>query len=1760
MADLTFSPTDLPTSINTDVAMEDEEPNPTILEKLPPVRPPTPPRDASKTSTAGKDTPPSPGSADEAPASSAESAISTNQNRRVNFSPYINWHQPWKYDSTDARFPPIKQITVSSDGRKPKSILKPFEKSIILITEQMEGIDPSNPLANTSTPFGELLESVVQALASSERTKKSDTYASFANTLRAYDCIPDVKLLADKMNLILDFIKRDFNSTIPDVGTPDTTLIKQACKVLIIFAWWPDTVGLIQDEDANYFLNFAVDILEQGNSKALTGNYLYFLSQQKLPSRLMTKERVLRILQVVNALKDKQKGYSVDLERVNLYARLLVQNKGAMTQNAELWVEHVFQGMLSTMGPLRNRATVLAAEMEKEQLGKEKTVSRAVLKLFPSQKDGDKADTTKRTNFIQKRLEKMLESKDEATWVPQIWGITISLLRGLTIPIDRWENFSPFLSVMSKCFNSSDQALNIYAHIAWAKLIAASNVNIDISMKHFELLLRPIVGYIDDSKASRHTRQSKKAAINNICLLAYYGLRPGASAKQIEFFWNLVVDHLVGGYLLKSDSFLVDGCNILNGLFSGTAKWNENRVSEGTQITPDDIPRLDPKWIRANSFMVFNTLEIAVTSCLKTDHSEIPHLKTWKKMMAAVAEAAKKEIRISAEMMEFVASLLSFLKKLWTKRFAEKKFSPAEDSQFMTHFVILVQLAIQELGTACFTEKWLAEDGAESFSAISTPSGKFSSNSNKIVQHQPVWHLFRLFIDPFKGAKIGDSYAGPVSNILALFVEGQDSRRKKISLLAQGIAILPTHDLSSIHRTAWSILANICDRVVPRKERDTLSAGGFVNGPEIRDVLTILEWGYHHCEPNEFPSWKKLFQTVSETVLNENGIAYLGPALVDPLADVIMQPKVEEDSMNAIRYITALSCSVKYPTASVQYERVYKSLFGDQAKRQTQIPYTSFFVVLGKAFCRTFYLSQTEFGDEETRDILEFLECTREVAESAPKDSVQQMALSLQDGFALWLTHEVTAHTSIITAVEDLLDTVCQSLKRTEQFDSSTLMTLSHLIAAGFESKNKRNILVMLNFWNKTFGVQESLEYPPRVRKVIGKLRRYADFLLPTFPDSIDEEIHEPPAFLGTQVSDLEQHVSSNGTKNISSPLFYRDLQAHGSSASKSSKVSSHPSKPSQAKLRHMDSQIEYQAIYVDENNDPDSMESQLMTDRQKEVRDRQARESELFRDLNSGSPKKDKTARDGQPSVLKLDLRMPNPLSDGLVPASSPATRLVAHIDQPIPMSSSPALPPQPSAGGFAAIIDRAIHFPTSDDLPSSPTSRISKSSFIPQLDDIPSSPPLAPTDKSTNENAIPIIQIEGQQNPDTIDPRSVELSQGSKVRIEEGELPPNLTAVVENIPRCPREAVELQEFKQAMEAELKAKEKIVDEPAEPSQVEDISIHLVSQMDEDDQNTPPVSSTTAKESFSTAPETAQEDDEESESVSSNVPDSPSSRVSSSRLDTPEVIAPNSQRKGHKRKRSKGITAPPPTDDHDEDMADCIVVSQEALELPPTPVAKEDQEVQQPPAKKAKAASGDSPAVATRQQPPRTRRSIFTRSTSDSGVQETIKNKGLAKQQPSKKDKKIIQAGSPSGVQTRSRGRPSAASSLSIPDSQSPRRSRRRRESDASVGSEQDVRLEINVQSSEPEPIKEVVSISKRDHNHNFEVVIMNELKEQTEEQPSVVEQQSSMSLMDKLDSIFEEMRKIDFTSEELTRLDGTAFDIMHWVREQQHKKRAPKP
>ncbi|KAF3936551.1 hypothetical protein ABW19_dt0202300 [Dactylella cylindrospora] len=1718
-----------------------------------PLRPPTPPRDTAKSTSNPDNSLASLDAPDGGPSSSAES-VENGQKRRVNFSPYTTYHQPCKYDGEKQVFPTIRTISMSSQILLPsKSIIKPFDPPLIS-WEDLEKTDNTaaadSNKGNQNVAFKELLDSACTALRCTDRTKKADIYASLANSVRGYDMAPDKKLLAESMEELTGFIQRDLTSSIEGICILDTALIKLALKVLTILAWSPDFAELMPEDHVNWFVNHAISILDEGSSKALCGMFLYFLSQQKFSSKYITLERATKMIRVVDELKTKQQGMSISAERISLYGRLLVQARPAMVENANIWVEHLFQGLLSVTNETRKRSMTLANEMA-IQIGNEGKVSRAVHRLFPSKKkEVEKPDQGPKSNFFIERLEKMLQSKDDAVNVPQIWGITISLLRGLTTPIDRWEHFSQFLSIMSKCFNSSGQTLKVQAHLAWAKLIYVSNISVSITQKNLDLLLRPIVGFIDEKKGSRHLKPAKKAAIHNICTLLYYGFRPGASTQQIEFFWEELVSKQVGKYLLTSKAYVGDGCDILNGLFGGNGKWVEHRPLIGTPIVPEELPRLDPKWIRARSSLIFKILGIAFKTCIKSDDpSYIPHLALWKKLMANVAESAKKEIRISAEMMDFIANLLTFLKGLWASSFTQQLSGP-EASTFLTHFVILVQLALKELGTTCFTEKWLSDDGNNNFAAISTPSEKSWATSNKVIHHPPLWHLFRLFIDPFEGACIGDNYARPISQVLSLCIDAQDSRRKRISLLAQGIAILPTHDTSEIHRIAWTILAQICNRVLPIKERDTKSVP-FLTGSEIRDVVSILEWGCHHCGNDEYELWKQLYGTLYDAVVKEHGLSYIGPAVIDPLSEVMRFPKIDSESTMALNYIITVALSLKYPPRYIPYDKVYKDLFGEEPRRRVQNSYTSvFFEVMGQAFRRTFDLAQVTL-DAENDDISCFLSTMQEVvqravAQKAPSELITQIILNMQDGLSLWLTCEKPADTRVTAKFEPLLKDICFGLERSEPCDSDTLRSFAHLIAASLECKNPKVVVVMLDFWNRSFGKQLALDYPPRVRKAINNIRRLADLKLPSFPDSTEDEAPEAPQiFLETQVSDFGQHVLPTPSKN--SPLVsYRDMQQPPSSAI-SSKVSSNPGRQSHQKLRHMDSQIEYQPIYGDENDDPDGMESQLMTDRQREVRDRQGREADLFRDLNSSPTlKRSRAGTEPVKSPMKLDLRMPNPMSDN------------PNVSSPLPQPSSPTdeamsspVPFQASMNRFTSLIDQPLNFPlTSDDIPSSPTTRVIKELRVPQLDDIPSSPPLQPADIPRNS------KVSGTGgNLETIDPKSVELSQGSKIRIEEGELPPHLNDVAGNFPRSPREAVELQEY-EATEGQTPDGDTTVNKDAENlSQLEDISMHLASQVGDNNIQEGPVSSSTNKDAFSTAPEVADEKADDEESVYSNVPDSPSSRLSSSRGDSAELES-NASTSRHKRKRSQG-QAQSLNNDNDEEMLDCIVVSQEPKEIATnSAINHEEHDDQPPPAKKAKAAPEESNIAATRVQPPRTRRSLFSRSTSDTG--EFSQHLGVKRnvieprrsanidaegvQEPKQSTKKTKKTTGTPGPNRRSKA--VAASYLSVPDSQSPRKTRSRRESFASVTSAQDVR-------SAPVPISTELSLDINGDDGEENTVSKKRVSQiipTTMPSPEATPEPSS--LVERFEALYREMKHVEFTGAELNKLDATAFNIMHWVRE----------
>lgn len=296
------------------------------------------------------------------------------------------------------------------------------------------------------------------------------------------------------------------------------------------------------------------------------------------------------------------------------------------------------------------------------------------------------------------------------------------------------------------------------------------------------------------------------------------------------------------------------------------------------------------------------------------------------------------------------------------------------------------------------------------------------------------------------------------------------------------------------------------------------------------------------------------------------------------------------------------------------------------------------------------------------------------------------------------------------------------------------------ILAAALESRHKYIVSSAIELWNQRFGVLENIEYPDEVSKALARLRSSANLLLPNFPDITDSEVstasstfhfksnirQAAPAtinFLESDDSDPMEYTGGPRFRSVTpSILGSSPVKARGSPAITlglprsvmSSAMNHHhlefPSagkrKPAKQdtplRLRHDNSQIKFAAIT--HTPEPADADSQLLTDHQKEIKERQEEENRaMFADLRS-SPK---------PKAKKLEKK-----------------RLSLTSDRPVSQAAEQEQPATPSVTSAVRTLD--------DWVTSSPTPQSRKQKHIVVEDDIveveeqapvqiPSSPPKA-------------------------------------------------------------------------------------------------------------------------------------------------------------------------------------------------------------------------------------------------------------------------------------------------------------------------------------------------------------------------------------------------------------------------------------------------
>jgi len=325
---------------------------------------------------------------------------------------------------------------------------------------------------------------------------------------------------------------------------------------------------------------------------------------------------------------------------------------------------------------------------------------------------------------------------------------------------------------------------------------------------------------------------------------------------------------------------------------------------------------------------------------------------------------------------------------------------------------------------------------------------------------------------------------------------------------------------------------------------------------------------------------------------------------------------------------------------------------------------------------------------------------------------------------------------------------------------------LEPLFCSGLESRHRSIVNQAIRMWNSTFGhSKQTLEYPERLKQALQSLRPITDLQLPFFPNSLESEevsgYRQPDDFMESQdatdfllTKSMESAMRNHSTPKIeSSPYRKVTPQVIISLGSSGSRKRSREETPDMGKrksrkrdstprLRHDDSQIQFQAI--ESSPLPGTVQdSQVLTDRQKEVKERQQLEAAMFPDLRSSPKPKEKTMRQDDGTEPELPLHRSSSRSRTKTPPhpnqaqrqTTPTPLLPSEDDNFMVSSPTPKRNSQPYIDPSAP--------------PSSPPESILKERPAIQATEpeVPSSPPEIPEDSDlgpTTSVEYPSAQVD--------------------------------------------------------------------------------------------------------------------------------------------------------------------------------------------------------------------------------------------------------------------------------------------------------------------------------------------------------------------------------------------------------------------------------
>ncbi|ROW10868.1 hypothetical protein VPNG_05396 [Cytospora leucostoma] len=1223
---------------------------------------------------------------------SSTSSDSTKRRKRVGFSSQAHYQDPPVYTDVNARRQQPSPASVPTSTDKPaKGILKPSYTTNRLGPVDRVHLSYDKP---AEISIADMLESTLQQLAGHDRESKIDAYTMLFRGLKASSNLPDRIALQDKLSVFMQFIQRDIALRSP-TGSIDSLLVTSALKLLHTFLHFHGIASSIPNDFGVFFIEHCTRSLEDKQTpKEVTKHLMQALYLQNFAPDIMTTDRIGRLVAALHSLENHLTGKSIVQSRIVVYEKLVKQYPQQMAVLSD-WLNDLFTDLLSGISEIRSAAIKLGLSAA-FTLSRDRRFVGRVLELLNLT-----VEDKKYVEEFTEQLQAMLKNPQQSTSVPRIWSVvTLFIPKPL-----QWDYFQSWFKIMQSSFNSSNPQVKKEANIAWSRFTYRLHLDGRLNLK---LLRDPLLVLLMKRKG---LRESVLGSIRN---LYYYAFRPGMDLKMLDETWDLAVTPLMRGLISQGQEDapgVVQAAAILTGLLDCKTRrvWRETRIEDQTLMKDDELPSIDSKWIRANSSRVFDLvspiLEYGFADLTIPDSQ---FQKLWRALVDSVASASTKDVKLHDDTARFVANALTFLLKVWAKGPKTKLDGKAcSSSQFLASTRDLILILVGRLGLLPnpFTEKHLLLTKSNLFIVPGTQSHRSSKHQG--AKRPPLHQLFCLLCTTPPGVPDDDAFAKFFQEVFRPFFTDK-SEKAQSGLGQELLRLLPTDALCPYGAWVMAVAKISASMDSSQSSHQSTASGLGANlGLEFREVVRILERGLKSVPNLPWQEWQHLFQSLRRRVKDETGDAGVAFAVIEPLAAVVKD--LIPDGNGGVIAANCVEATIELVAASTQPrdkqapDNARRRLWGtvSAGPRLSSIdPFDNLYKLLTSVLEKLYSGLECYFPDSATRLLKE----VKEFFERGNRQLSLRTLVAIQDGLACWMEDKDRRITKsdpidVAEATRSLWQRLCNFLIDLASANSLQLESIEPILCAAFNSTHRDIVRITAEMWNRVHENAEHIQYPETLKTVLTSLGSAVDILRPGL-DILANESDLRPNFAESQGeaslpvaspvrSEPTPRMLRSASRRSGTPGSAKVAEAVRRSETKLplARVKSRGRTP-KPKLRHDDSQVQFAAI--ESSPAPVAQESQLLTERQKEIRERQQENAAIFPELRSSPSAATKKAKSTAEQLEMVSGSMvPNrtstPEQDGDFDdylTSTPTPRRGQPVmlpGQDLEMADPPSSPPEP-------------------------------------------------------------------------------------------------------------------------------------------------------------------------------------------------------------------------------------------------------------------------------------------------------------------------------------------------------------------------------------------------------------------------------------------------------------------------------------------------